>query len=310
MSVPSPYLTVPTLVNDSVSFNGVTLGNGTCYGLTGIEGLGKPAVRSGNTVRPRFPGAYVGANYLNTRKPTLTLDVGPTGSGYGAYPTLGKALQALAAAISTEGTSEYPMWVQMPGLPLVCIQARVIQGGDFKYDITADRGLVRNLPIGFEATDPYLYAAPTTNATISLPAPAGGVSFPLSFPLSFGGGATGNQITAVNNGNVNCWPTLVFTGPCLNPSLANQSIAGTPTLTLNMQLNTGDQIVADCATGTLVLYPAGSTIGSPQPQILQAGATFPAIAPGSNILAFNSQDTTPAAGTVSVWYASTWDALL
>jgi hypothetical protein len=60
-----------------------------------------------------------------------------------------------------------------------------------------------------------------------------------------------------------------------------------------------------------MFFPSGSTVGSPQPQILQPNSTFFAIpGGGSSVLAFNSGDTSPAAGTLAVWSANAYDGLL
>src|SRR5437588_9816756 len=115
MSLPSPLLSVPSLTVDQISFQGVTMGGvGTPFGLTQLEGLDKPDVRSGNTDRPRTRGAFVGTNLLKTRTITATLDIGPP---FGSYTNLAGAMNALRAAISTEGTTEYPLWFQMPDQP-------------------------------------------------------------------------------------------------------------------------------------------------------------------------------------------------
>jgi hypothetical protein len=280
--------------------------------LLALEGLGKPDVRSGNMDRPRARGAFPGLNLLKTRLLTATMDVGPP---FGSYTNLAGALGALRAAVSTEGTTEYPLWIQLPNFPFVACMARVAQKVDPKYDYAADIGglgigYVRSVPVQWEATDPYFYSAPTVATTIGLPTPGVGFTFPITFNWSFGGGSSANMATITNNGNVPCWPVLVITGPCVNPTVANLSVAGSPTLQLNATLNTGDQLIVDCDLQTIVFIPSGSTVGSPQPQILMPGSSFFACPPGSSVLSFNSQDTSPAAGTLTVWSASAYDGLV
>lgn len=307
MSLPSPLLSVPSLIVDQLSFQGVTLGNGTPFGLKKLEGLEKPDVRSGNTDRPRKRGAFVGTNQLKTRTITATLDVGPP---FGSYTTLAGAVAALRTVCSTEGETEYPLWVQMPNMPLMACMSRVIKK-TLPWDITADIGsLLQNGSIQFEATDPYFYLAPTSAPSISLPTPGTGFTFPLSFNWSFGGGTPPNSYTAVNNGDVPCWPVLVITGPCLTPTVQNVSLPGAPSLTFGIQLNAGDQLVVDCDQESIVFYPAGQTIGAFYPEILQAGSTFFALPPGPNTVTFNSADTSPVAGTLGLWFSSAYDGIL
>jgi hypothetical protein len=309
VALPSPALSAPSLLGDQIKFQGLTLGNppNTPFGLTQLENLDKPDVRSGNQDRAQQRGAFIGANQLKTRTFTTTLDIGPP---FGSYTNLAGAIAAFRAMTSTEGAVEYPLWVQIPGFPLVCTLARVLKS-NVKWDITADLGhLVQGATVQFESTDPYLYSAPTVATTIALPTPGGGFSFPLTFPFSFGGGTTPNQATIVNHGNVPCWPTLVIAGPCLNPTVGNPSIMGTPTVSLNIQLNTGDLLYVDCDLGSVVFYPSGGTSGTPLPNIVNPGSEFFSIPPGSSLVTFNSADVAPVAGTCTVWSASAYSGLL
>lgn len=307
MSVPPSSLTVPSLAADCAQFQGVVIGPGTPYLNSKFEGFDKPDVRSGNVNWSMQPGASVGFNALNTRKPVFTLDVGPP---YGSYSTLPGAVKALVAACSTEGSVEYPLWIQLPGLPFVCTYARVLKT-NFPWDITADLGgLLQGGSIQFECTDPYLYSAPTTSTTIGLPGPAGGFTFPITFPFSFGGGLSPNTATISNAGDVTCWPTMVITGPCLNPTISNTSITGNPTIALSVQMNPGDQIWIDCRLGSIVYYASGSTVGTPSQFLLQPGSEFFGFAPGSSGVTFDSADTATVAGTLQIQSASAYSALL
>jgi hypothetical protein len=292
-----------------MQFQGVVIGNppNTPFGIIKLEGLGKQKVRSGNTPRPRTRGSFVGMNLLDTRTITATLDVGPP---FGSYGNLASALASLRTACSTEGSTEQPLWIQLPNQPLVACMARVT-GFDPAWDVTADLGsTIKSVPLQFEATDPYLYVAPTLAPSIGLPVPGIGFTFPITFPFSFGGGTSPNSYTATNLGDVPCWPVLVITGPCLNPTVQNQSITGNPFVSLNISLNAGDQLVIDCDLQSILYYPAGATVGAPYPQILNAGSTFFALVSGANTIAFNSQDTSVVAGTLALWWTSAYDGLL
>lgn len=263
-----------------------------------------------------WPGASVGNNQLNTRKPVITMDVGPTGpngpSKYGTYgSTLAGALKALVAACSTEGATEYPLWVQLPGgLPLVCMYARVLKTA-FPWDLVADLGgLLKDGTIQFEATDPYLYSAPSVATVIDLPGAPGGFSPPMGFNLTFAGGGGTNTATIQNAGDVTCWPTLIVSGPCLNPSISNTSLTGSPTIILQADLAAGDELWIDCRLGSIMYYPSGSSVGSPSQYMLQPGSDFWGLPPGSSSIAFNSADVSSVAGTCTVWSADAYDGLL
>ena len=291
-----------------MSYQGVTMGPGTPFGLKKFEGLGKAPVRKGNTARARVRGSFVGLNLLGERDVTLTLDVGPIGSGFSPYSDLQAALSALSTAMSTEGTTEYPLWLKLPNKGLLCMMARVDKA-DIPVDIVYALGhLAEDCAIQFEATDPYWYAAPTLDPSVGLPTPGIGFGFSFGFNLGFGGSTTPNTITATNSGDVPCYPMLVITGPCLNPTVTNQSIAGNPSITCDIQLNTGDQLVIDCDMQTVLYYPAGSNIGASRLNTLQPGFSFFSLVPGSNVVAFNSSDTTSVAATLALWYSSAYSS--
>lgn len=260
-----------------------------------------------------FDGDYAtsGFQWSGTRGQSSSTPIAGWGR-YGSYGNLAGSLAALRSAVSTEGSTEYPLWIQLPNFPLVACMARVVQKVDPKYDVTADiGGLIRQIPIGFEATDPYFYSAPTVATTIGLPTPGIGFTFPITFNWSFGGGSSANMASITNAGNVPCWPVLVITGPCLNPTVSNLTVTGNPTLSFNATLNAGDMLIVDCDMATILFVPSGSSVASPEPNILMPGSTFFGIPPGGNsILAFNSQDTSPAAGTLTVWSANAYDGLL
>lgn len=284
----------------------------TPFGITkaGIKGLDKPKVRSGNQLVAQGPGAWPGTNQLNTRTIDISFDIAPP---FGDYGNLYGALAALRDACSTEGSDEYPLWVRIPGSPVVCSYARVTRSNR-PWDLGADLGsIVQNSPIEWEATDPYLYGAPTNSATVGLAQPSGGMVFPLTFPWSFGGAITPNEIACTNNGDVPCWPVLVITGPCIDPSVVAHGVPNSPTLRLGMQLQSGDKLVVDCRTGSILFFPNGGTVGTPVQNILDSGSSMPvevALPPGVSYLSFDSQDTLAAAGTLTAWWADTYSGLI
>ena len=311
MSLPSPLLSIPTLGADQLSYRGVAFGGtGTPFNISKLDGLEQVDKRTGNTDRPRSRGAFVGLNLPKTRMITVTHAIGPP---FGSYTNLSGAASALRTALQSDGVTEYPLWIQLPasqGFGMVACMARVVKTSR-PWDIVADLGqLLRGAVIQFEAADPYFYTAPTLAPSVGLPTPGLGFSFPLTFNWPFGGGSTANQVTVTNTGDVPCWPVLVINGPCLNPTVQNLSIPGNPAITLGLQLQTGDQLVIDCDMQSILFTPNGSTVAAPYPQILQAGSTFFALPPGSSVISFNDQSTSPAAGTLAIWNASALSGLL
>lgn len=335
MSLPSPSLTVPTFsVYPQIQFQGsqgtVNFGGAANpfqlrgdAGSMGIEGVGDmPDVVSGDTEAPRVSGQYRGYDKLSGRTITVTLDIG---SPFGSYTNMPGAMKALRNALSPppDGVTEYPFFFQLSsGSPMFCTLVRGRKRSTL-IDIPYVLGnLAQNIPIQFWATDPTLYAAGTLDPTVGVPAPLGGFTFAppttygggvtgsMSFNLSFGGGVEYGAITAVNSGDLPCFPLITFTGPMTTPTLTNASLPNNPFLSFGMVLNTGDTLVVN----TDPKYPSaqytvsGITQSSSRLYTLTQASTWWAIAPGSNLLQFTTQDVVSVAGTCTVEYTSAYSA--
>lgn len=291
---------------------GVTFGPSTPFGITkNIAGLDLPNIRNGDSSKPRTRGQYVGLDVDDARDMTLTFDVGPFSSGFGSYGTLEGALSAVRAVTNTQGTTEYPLWVQLPNLGLLAMMCRV-RKRNVSPDIVFSAGnMAQGAIIQFHADDPYFYAAPTLNPSVGLPTPGLGFDFALSFAFSFGGASSGNTITVVNAGDAPCYPLCTITGPCLDPSITNLSMPGSPTLTFDIQLLTGAQLIVDLDTPQSATYfAAGSSVGSTAMNTLQPNYAFWALLPGTNVISFNSADTSPVAGTLTMDWSSTYSSVV
>jgi hypothetical protein len=159
------------------------------------------------------------------------------------------------------------------------------------------------------ATDPRFYAAPSRTATVGLPTPAGGLLFPVTFPATFNGGGAGGLLTVVNAGRFEMRPMFIITGPCLNPTVANLSIAGAPAVTFALTMSAGDTLVIDCDWRTAQYTTAGSTQAASRRNTLVAGSTWFNLPPGSNIIEFTTADATQVAATLTVQSADAYLSL-
>ena len=314
MSFPSPSVTVPTFVQyPSLWYGGVEFGPAPFY-LRGdqgnaLSGLGMPPVRSGDTSAPRAHGSYIGLDLLDVRQPTITIDVGPP---FGLYGSLEGAMSALRTALTPTGTTENPLFLQVSaGSPMLVAMVR-----PRKRDLVVDLpyvfgGLSQTVPIQWNATDPAWYAAGTLDPTVGAPAPLGGFGFNLSFDLSFGGGVAVSLISAVNSGDLPCYPLITFVGPCTFPTLANSSIVGSPFIQFGLQMLTGDMLVVntDPKYRSVNYVTAGSTVGSSRLYTLTQGSNWWALPPDStSVVEFTTLDTVPVSGTVTMAYTSAFSA--
>ncbi len=289
-----------TLAPWQIVYNNLTFGGDTAYKLKQIDGLDLPTVRTGDAGRPRDPGAFIGLDVLGGRD-GLTL----TGQMQADSVSFENAWSLLAAATVPGGTTELPMFINVPGFGTLAAGMRV-RRRQMPVNIQFVLGKLADFVIQFAGSDPRLYSTPTLSPTVGLPSPSAGFTFPLSFPLAFGGGTVAGVITATNTGNIEMRPIVTITGPCIYPSIANASVPGSPTLQFGVTLNLGDQLVIDTDLHTANLFSAGSQIGSTRLDTLQPGSAWWTIQPGINIIQFLSKDSTPVAGTLEVTYASAW----
>ncbi|MGH9087563.1 MAG: hypothetical protein ACRDYZ_05540 [Acidimicrobiales bacterium] len=280
----------------------MTAGPAEAWSIDQITGLGVTSVRTGDSTRPRDTGQLVGLDLLGGRDVALALTVVSDGT------SLQNALKRLAAALQPGGTTETPFWFQLPGLPQLCSMVRV-RKRHFPIDLPWSAGLAK-VQVLLHSTDPRLYA-PTQTSTANLPTPLGGMTFPATFPLSFGGGSATGDVTIDNTGNVEMRPILVITGPCTSPKVANDQAGWSLTFTNPAQtgftLSTGESLIVDTGART-VLLTTGTGMPAPHENWVVPGSTWPSVdvagvQPGANTLQFSSSDATTVAGQLSVHWA-------
>lgn len=305
MPFPSPALAAPSLANYQMQFGGLKfagIDRTTAYQMVSLTGIDAVDTDSGDSQRAQDPGEFVGLDVLKGRDITLQQVVKSiTGQ------TLDVARQAMAGAFLAGGATEQPLYIKLPSGLFACM-ARA-RRHNFPLDISmvmAGGGTVTTL---WHATDPRWYAIPTKTATVGLPAPLGGLSFPVTFPASFGGGGVGGILQVTNAGLMEMRPIIVFTGPCTNPVATNLSIAGAPYVGFTIALAAGDTLVVDTDFQSAVYYASGSTIGTSRRNALTSGSTWFNLPRGLNQIEFNSSDGTQVAGTMTVQSADAYPGL-
>jgi hypothetical protein len=307
MSFPDPSLVAPTLANYQMQYNGLTLGPGTGYSFQKVEGLDLANLRSGDTARARDHGEAIGLDLMSGRDVTLTMLVQTDGT------SMQHALTAFAKAFAPAGVTEAPLYVQLPNLPLLAMECRPRQR-TAPLDVEGwTVAQVASVAVQLHATDPRLYAAPSTALVASVPTPGGGLTFPVTFPASFGGGSSTANLFPNNTGNIEMRPVLVITGPCTNPRVINSATGWALTFTNPAQtgytLNAGDTLTIDLDARTILYLVNGTTVASSVRNWLVAGSIWPnatsvpGIMPGSQTIQFSTSDSGFVAGTLALKYA-------
>lgn len=297
----------PVLQPWQMSYQGLTFGYGTPLRIQKVTGLGSLATIAHKDVqRPRDHGEIIGLDVYAGRDITIDLDA------YNDGTSLASTLQSLAAVSGVGLTTEQPLWIQLPQMPLLAVMCRPRQR-TIDMDFAYAAGLLAVPSLQFHATDPRVYTA-ASSATVGLSNPTSGLGFPVTFPASFGI-TSPNTVTVTNDGNTESRPVLVINGPVTNPSIANGSVAGTPSLVFANPAQTsytvlaGDQLVVDLDYHTALYFSGGmssGTAGASRRSWLVYGSTWWTLQPGANLVQFLSSDSSAVGGTVEVQWASAY----
>lgn len=267
---PAPGVTIPALSPYQVWFQGLTMGPGTALEFQKIEGMDMPAVRSGDASRAREHGLFIGLDALGGREVTITAELGPV-----VGETFEESWGNLASATTPGGSIESPLYLNLPGFGTLVSMARC-RKRQMPIDIQFALGNLAGVTLQWNSSDPRLYAAPTDSAITSPPGTISGLTFPLGFPFSFGGGSVAGTIQLTNAGNLDCPLLLTINGPCTNPSvfLVNGLTGVTYSLGFALSMNAGDQLVIDTDMHTATYYTAGTTLGSTRLMDMIAGSQW------------------------------------
>lgn len=303
MAFPSPSLVPPVLENFQWSYNGLTLGANTPYGVLTAEGMRRPDIRNGDVNLPRDHGQLMGLDVLGGND--LIFDLWMKTDGM----SLQHAQLTLAEAMTVRPGEELPLWFQLPNLPLLCMMCRP-RKGPMKVDSDYAAAQVGKPMETLHATDPRFYGKGEA-VTLDLETPSGGLTFAVSFPVTFS--ATTPSSVVLANGNLEMRPIVIFTGPLTSPAIENASIEGEPYLRVvnpeqeGFTVLAGDQLLLDLATPHLAqYYQGGVTAGSTPTDVagwLTSTSTWWDLLPGANTLRFYSADSEATGGSCTIQWA-------
>ncbi|GGR88260.1 hypothetical protein GCM10010252_28870 [Streptomyces aureoverticillatus] len=288
-------------MDGQVQWADLLIGPGTVYwvaaeGLTGWEEL--PGLESSDANRPAGHGGWPGTQWAQPRTVTAQLWFAPDPDG-GPEAALA-ALRALRAATAVRDEEEW-LAVRLYGETLA-VKARVVQ-----RVVPTDRQFLASrlakATLQWKAMDPRRYESGARRVTVGLPRREPGLSWPLTWPLDWGSGGASGDVTVENAGSAPAHPLLTFTGPCVNPRLANHH-DGT-WLEYALTLSQGDVLEVDTSEGTVLFNGTASrrhtaTVGSAPEELFT-------LAPGASRLSFRAEsgDVEQASATVA-WRSAEW----
>jgi hypothetical protein len=162
---PSPTITPPTLNDFEYYFNGLHFGAETPFGVLGVEGLDLAEIRSGDISYPRDYGQFKGLDLFAGKD--IIFDFWEKSNGV----SLQSSQLELATATNIMPDEEFPLWFQLPNLPILCVFCRV-RKRPTKIDSDYAAANIAKPELVLHATDPRIYSAGKETAAIKLVEPA------------------------------------------------------------------------------------------------------------------------------------------
>ncbi len=280
------------MVDYAFTFNGFTFGGAAgapAVWWTNIVGLeDTPPVRAADEVRGFADGMFYGRDFLAGRTVTADLQFVP-----GQGKTHRQVIEQAKAALTPQGgasTAAQPLTFTLPGVPARRIFCRLRRRA-----IAFDRAYVQGRAVGaveFFAADPRIYDDASSTIMINLAAKPTGLTFPLTFPLSFGGAISPNSALAVNAGTFATKPVITIQGPVDTPIVQNATTG--LSLRFNLVLGASDLLTVDTDTRAVVLNSTASRRSS-----LSYDSVWWDLPPGPNTILFSAAAQTAATAQVA-----------
>lgn len=257
---------------------------GVAWRLQEIDGWDSPDVRAESQPREADHGAWASPVYLGERPITLggSIQAPDQATLDGAIDQL-RALPLMGTVLTVMETVPKQTTVRRSGRILI------------KYVTDT----VATYSVLVTAADPRLYATTETVTTLRLPTVSGGLTFPITLPLTIDATVVAGDTTVVNAGKIDARPLLRIAGPVSQPLVSVTGPDGTSTsLMYGGDIDAGDWLDLDCDAHTADYNGAASR------RSLVSG-TWPVLQPGASNLAFRA-GAYSAAATLTVTYRSAW----
>lgn len=242
------------LTDYQLSFNGLTIGQGTAYEIRSVDGLESFGVRSRDSDLANLWGNVVGDDLVDAKSVIVDVDM------------VNDAATVLAFETAFLPTVQRTLGVKFPGrdeLQTTALCRKRAHARTVRSDL--DVGML-SIPVQLFLPDPRLYSA-ATNAEAVPPFTAGSLGFDLTvgagadlgFDLTVGSGADlGFDLTGIasfgtvictNDGNVDTYPTILVgaTNGISRFRLTNDTNGDV--LTVTQTINTGETLTIDMGAG-------------------------------------------------------------
>ncbi|MFD8577403.1 hypothetical protein ACFV1H_18970 [Streptomyces virginiae] len=229
---------------------------------TDLKGWSSPGLRAEFQPRQADHGAWASPVYLDSRPITIT--------GMIAAPTTTARDAAIEQLIAAASLTDTILTVE----DSVPKRATVRRSGEVLVELLGPYGATYSLLV--TAPDPRRYSTVLQSQTTGLPSVTGGLTLPITLPISFSTTSTGGAFTLVNEGTIATRPTFTVTGPAANFVISCTSPGGAVTqLTYSDSIGVGDTLVIDTDAHTVMLNGTVSRrryLSGTWPEILPASS--------------------------------------
>ncbi|MCX4886091.1 phage tail domain-containing protein [Streptomyces sp. NBC_00847] len=287
-----PYTPGAALDGLQATLGNVALGAvdsaGVAWYLQSLEGWDSPDNRSEFTEREGDHGAWASPVYLGARPITLAgTIVAPS------RPALETAMDQLRGAAGLTDT----VLTVAESVPK---QATVRRSGKPLMQYVTDSKATYSVMV--TAADPRRYSTTLQTQTTGLPVASGGLSFPVTFPITFSGTGGPGQVTAVNVGDFETRPVLTLAGPVVAPLISALYADGSVRqLVYSQNLAIGDVLTIDTDAHTVLING-----GVSRRRFMTVASGWPTISAGQSVTYLFQSSTYSATATLTVQWRSAW----
>jgi hypothetical protein len=256
----------------------------------GLEGWnGAPDVRLGGVDRQQDHGQTDAASFYGARIITVR----------GVAICVSKTAALLAQDIITsvaawDPAPLYLLRVSEPGRPTRRAMVRL----NAPTRVGAFNGHAFDWQLQLKAPDPRRYDDTEQSVTLSPPTGAdGGVTLPATVPVTLStSGLSTSSAVVTNDGTIAVRPTVVLTGPLVDPQIAH--VGAGRSLSMTVTLAADDTLTLDFDKRTILLNGSASRAST-----LTESAAWWELAPGGNDVAFTAGG---GSGTAVISWRSGW----
>lgn len=238
-------MTVSSLDNYALWFNGLTFGAGTVYPIQAIDGLeGLPEIRNQDDNSGYSDGMLTGTDFLSSRTITVTMLV-LDGNGFSAQHNF----NLLKDSLLPQRSGVQPLQFQLSAASaLQRVNARV-RGRVATVDPNYSQGYIV-AQVTFFCADPIIYDDVLMTSTIYVSLVTGRV-YNRSYPRSYAPASAYFYTTVTNDGNWETFPVITIDGPIIDPIIGNftQGLS----IEFNATLIAGDTLVIDLESKLITL---------------------------------------------------------